>query len=80
MFKPKKEDDARSVVSNVSKTSKNILDMSINELLSVRIPVARASYKIEEEKQEKPMPVVPAVAEEEEERGPVADRRSVKVE
>jgi hypothetical protein len=80
MFKPKKEDDARSMVSNVSKTSKNILDMSINELLSVRIPVARASSKIEEEKQEKPTPAVPAVVEQEEERRGVPDRRSVKVE
>jgi hypothetical protein len=30
MFKPKREDDARSVVSNISKTSKSILDMSMN--------------------------------------------------
>jgi hypothetical protein len=54
MFKPKREDDARSMVSSVSKTSKSILDMSINELLAVRIPVARTPSKIEEE--EKPLP------------------------
>jgi hypothetical protein len=58
MFKPKREDDARSVVSSVSKTSKSILDMSINELLAVRIPVAtRTPSKIEEE--EKPLPFLP---------------------
>lgn len=88
MFKPKKEDDSRSMVSNVSK-SKSILDMSINELLAVRIPVARTASKVEEE--ERPAPVLAAVVEEpralEEERRAgtalgvvVAERRSVKVE
>lgn len=59
MFKPKREDDARSMVSSVSKTSKSILDMSINELLAVRIPVAttRTPSKIEEE--EKPLAFLP---------------------
>jgi hypothetical protein len=48
MFKPKKEEDARSLYSGVSKASKNILDMSVNELLAVRIPSVRMTYKIEE--------------------------------
>jgi hypothetical protein len=48
MFKPKKEDDARSLYSGVSKGSKSILDMSVNELLAVRIPAVRTTSKIEE--------------------------------
>lgn len=47
MWKPKKEDDAKSLYSNASKT-KSILDMSVNELLAVRIPAPRATSKIEE--------------------------------
>ena len=38
MFKPKKEDDSKSLYSAVSRTSKSVLDMSVNELLAVRIP------------------------------------------
>ena len=31
----------------MSKTSKNIIDMSVNELLGLRIPVARSNSKVE---------------------------------
>ena len=31
----------------MSKASKNIIDMSVNELLGLRIPVARTSSKVE---------------------------------
>jgi|LakMenE01Jun11ns_1017448.scaffolds.fasta_scaffold9408932_1 hypothetical protein len=46
MFKPKKDDDTKSIQSSMSKASKSILDMSVNELLSVRIPV-RTTSKVE---------------------------------
>jgi hypothetical protein len=83
MFKPKKEDDTRSLVSNASKTSKSILDMSINELLAVRIPVGRTSRIEEEGRPAALTTVAEAVAPIEEEAQPVrwtAERRSVKVE
>ena len=38
MFKPKKDDESKSLYSAVSRTSKSVLDMSVNELLAVRIP------------------------------------------
>jgi hypothetical protein len=60
MFKPKKDDDTKSVQSNLSKISKSILDMSVNELLTVRIPAtARVSSKSEIE--EKPAQVEVAI-------------------
>jgi hypothetical protein len=42
MFKPGKKDndDAKSIHSNMSKTSKSALDMSVNELLGFKIPVS----------------------------------------
>lgn len=49
MFRLSKDDESKSVVSNMSKTSKNIIDMSVNELLSMRIPVARSNSKRIEE-------------------------------
>ena len=33
-----KEDDSKSLVSGMSKASKNIIDMTVNELLGLRIP------------------------------------------
>lgn len=64
MFKPKKDDDTKSVQSNLSKISKSILDMSVNELLTVRIPAtARVSSKSEIE--ERPALVEVAIVEEE---------------
>jgi hypothetical protein len=45
MFKTKKDDDSKSMVSNVSRTSKSVLDMSVNELLGARIQAPRQSYK-----------------------------------
>lgn len=52
MFKLKKEDDAKSQYSSASKNAKNILDMSINELLSVRIPPPGAAPILEKPEQE----------------------------
>jgi hypothetical protein len=46
MFKPRKDDDNKSIYSSVSKTSKSVLDMSVNELLAVRIPLARATSRL----------------------------------
>ena len=46
MFKIK-NDDQKSVVSKMSKTSKSVIDMSVNELLSLKIPLARSSSKVE---------------------------------
>ena len=45
MFKIK-NDDQKSVVSRMSKTSKSVIDMSVNELLSLKIPLARSSSKV----------------------------------
>ena len=42
-----KEDESKSVVSNMSKVSKNIMDMNVNELLALRIPIARSNSKID---------------------------------
>jgi hypothetical protein len=39
------EDENRSVISNMSKTSKNVIDMTVNELLGLRIPVAGVPAK-----------------------------------
>ena len=47
-----REDESKSIISNMSKTSKNVMDMSVNELLSLRIPIARSSSKIVEEDEE----------------------------
>jgi len=39
LHKEKKgDDDNKSMVSGISKTSKNIIDMTVNELLGLRIP------------------------------------------
>lgn len=46
LHKDNKEDDSKSMVSGISKTSKNIIDMTVNELLGLRIPmVQRTSSK-----------------------------------
>ena len=45
MFKLKKDDDNQSV-SNMSRTSKNPMDMSVNELLGMRIPVPTTNTKM----------------------------------
>ena len=42
-----KEDESKSIVSGMSRASKNVMDMSVNELLSMRIPIARSNSKIE---------------------------------
>lgn len=33
-----KDDDSKSLVSGISRNSKNIIDMTVNELLGLRIP------------------------------------------
>ena len=48
MFKTKKEDDLKSV-SNMSKASKNVIDMTVNELLSLRMPMPRSNSKVDKE-------------------------------
>jgi hypothetical protein len=48
MFRMSKEEDSKSMVSSVSKTSKNVMDMSVNELLSMRIPRTQSTRRIEE--------------------------------
>ena len=45
MFKLKKDDDVQSV-SNMSRTSKNVMDMSVNELLGMRIPVPTSNANL----------------------------------
>jgi len=46
MLKLKKDDDIKSV-SNVSRTSKNFMDMSVNDLLAIRLPPPSSKAKIQ---------------------------------
>ena len=46
MFKMKKDEDTKSIVSNNSK-AKSVLDMSVNQLLGARVHMPRSNSKAE---------------------------------